>query len=445
MVVTGTLNTISASLQLARPALNKLCQWAYFEHYYVQTLFMMLGETMCFGAYYFLKYVVNRKDPGAFDGGAKPMDSLLLFPASLLDIAGTSLGYVGLGFLKDPGFFQMLRTTPIVFCGLLSIPILKRRLRWYQWTGILLIFVGIAIKCIPDIIDIFDPPEDKAKGRACIDHQDINGTWYVLQNDWDIDMDGQIDRCSFNMTYNHKLNYTTLNTTVSQMYGGFQGKLPYKVEEEDKETCGQTCRIFIGIAFVLVGEFFHGCQFVYEEKFVTQYDLHPLKVVGIEGMYGVLFLAVALWPAYFITIPKSGILGGIALGPEGRFEDAIDAFTMIFDGGQSWLLGWTIGNMFSISVFNYAGITVTKELTATTRAVLDQIRTIVIWAVFLIPWGEFLCSVQDYFHWTAAVGLFIVICGVWMYNNVIIMPLVKMILGKNKSSDTKLEADFNNE
>ena len=38
-----------------------------------------------------------------------------------------------------------------------------------------------------------------------------------------------------------------------------------------------------------------------------------------------------------------------------RFEDAIDAFKMIFDGEQSWLLGWTIGNMFSIAVFNYAG------------------------------------------------------------------------------------------
>ena len=42
-----------------------------------------------------------------------------------------------------------------------------------------------------------------------------------------------------------------------------------------------------------------------------------------------------------------------------RFEDAIDAFKMIFDGGQSWLLGWTIGNMFSIAVFNYAGELIT--------------------------------------------------------------------------------------
>ena len=47
------------------------------------------------------------------------------------------------------------------------------------------------------------------------------------------------------------------------------------------------------------------------------------------------------------------------------------------------------------------GITVAKELTATTRAVLDQVRVILIWAVFLIPWGTYLCRVQDYFHFTA--------------------------------------------
>ena len=45
-----------------------------------------------------------------------------------------------------------------------------------------------------------------------------------------------------------------------------------------------------------------------------------------------------------------------------RFEDAIDAFTMIFNGGQYWLLGWTIGNMFSISIFNYSGQLTHKHL-----------------------------------------------------------------------------------
>ena len=83
---------------------------------------------------------------------------------------------------------------------------------------------------------------------------------------------------------------------------------------------------------------------------------------------------------------------------------------MIFNGNQghsgplendNWLLGWTLGNMCSIAVFNWAGITVAKELNATTRAVLDQLRIVLIWGTFLIPFGPFLCRVQDYFHWTA--------------------------------------------
>ena len=51
-----------------------------------------------------------------------------------------------------------------------------------------------------------------------------------------------------------------------------------------------------------------------------------------------------------------------------------------------------------------SGISVTKEMSATTRSILDQIRVILIWAVFLIPWGNYLCRVQDYFVWTAVSG-----------------------------------------
>ena len=83
---------------------------------------------------------------------------------------------------------------------------------------------------------------------------------------------------------------------------------------------------------------------------------------------------------------------------------------MIFNGNQGytgkyennyWLLGWTLGNMCSIAVFNWAGITVAKKVDATTRAVLDQLRTVIIWATFLIPFGASLCRVQQYFDFTA--------------------------------------------
>ena len=53
---------------------------------------------------------------------------------------------------------------------------------------------------------------------------------------------------------------------------------------------------------------------------MAKYNLHPLKVVGLEGISGVLTLSVLLWPMYFITFDKTGILKRIALGPEGRSE-----------------------------------------------------------------------------------------------------------------------------
>ena len=44
---------------------------------------MMLGETMCFGAYFILKYGVNRADPDAFDGYAKPCNPMIMLPVSI--------------------------------------------------------------------------------------------------------------------------------------------------------------------------------------------------------------------------------------------------------------------------------------------------------------------------------------------------------------------------
>ena len=42
-----------------------------------------------------------------------------------------------------------------------------------------------------------------------------------------------------------------------------------------------------------------------------------------------------------------------------------------------------------------------KELTASTRAVLDTIRIVLIWAIFLIPFGTSLCATQDNFVFVA--------------------------------------------
>ena len=46
---------------------------------------MMIGESLCFLAYFFLKYVVYRKDPSSFDANRKPVNPLIIFPVTILN------------------------------------------------------------------------------------------------------------------------------------------------------------------------------------------------------------------------------------------------------------------------------------------------------------------------------------------------------------------------
>jgi len=389
MVATGTLNTVSAGLQLAKPALNKIGEYEYFEHYFIQTLFMMLGESMCMIVYGILRYIVFKDEPSKIDGEKLPMNPLVLWPAALLDIVATTLGYMGLGFMRNPGFFQMLRVTPMIFCGLLSMPILKRKLKLHNWIGMVIVCAGLVIKAFQFVPQIY--------------HQEEN----------------EFNFCAKNMTITNPLPTET------------------PPDKNDLEKFIDDAGLYVGMALVVVGEFFHGLQFVYEEKYLTKYNLPPLMCVGYEGINGVITLLIVLWPLYFIIVGEP-----FGLGPEARFEDAIDGFHQIFAAGSEnggWLLGWTFGNMCSIAVFNFAGITVMRELSATTRAVLDQLRIIFIWIIFLPTWGIELCRLQDKFTWPAPIGLAILVIGVFIYLDVIIMPFVRKYILKQEDPEEKVE------
>jgi hypothetical protein len=49
-----------------------------------------------------------------------------------------------------------------------------------------------------------------------------------------------------------------------------------------------------GILLVLAGQVASAVQFVIEEKFLKDRNLHPLHVVGLEGVYGVI-LMIIVW------------------------------------------------------------------------------------------------------------------------------------------------------
>lgn len=119
------------------------------------------------------------------------------------------------------------------------------------------------------------------------------------------------------------------------------------------------------------------------------------------GLFGFVILSLLLVPMYYIPA------GSFSGNPRGMLEDALDAFCQV--GRQPLIALALLGNISSIAFFNFAGISVTKEMSATTRMVLDSLRTVVIWALSLaLGW--------EAFHPLQILGFLILLMGTALYN-----------------------------
>ncbi|KAK8377350.1 hypothetical protein O3P69_013763 [Scylla paramamosain] len=168
--------------------------------------------------------------------------------------------------------------------------------------------------------------------------------------------------------------------------------------------------VITGDLLIIMAQIVTATQMVIEERFVIKHNIPPLLAVGWEGTFGFLTLSVLLVPMYYIP---AGKLSG---NENGTLEDAIDAFVQI---GNSALLAFSLlMNIVSIAFFNFAGISVTKELSATTRMVLDSVRTFVIWVFTLIVQWET-------FQYLQPIGFIILMLGMMLYNDVIILPFLR--------------------
>ena len=177
--------------------------------------------------------------------------------------------------------------------------------------------------------------------------------------------------------------------------------------------------VLAGDLLIILAQGIVAVQMTVEEKIIKKYQVPALQGVGWEGIFGFSVLTILLFPMYFTPwhLPASSDFWQDTV----RFEDAIDG---IYQIGNSWqLLVSTLGLVFSIAFFNFSGLTVTKTMSATTRMVLDSVRTIFIWVFSLsIMWQSF--------EALQPVGYFMLFVGTCIYYDLIIMPSVRWILRK---------------
>ncbi|KAG5345917.1 S35F6 protein, partial [Acromyrmex heyeri] len=335
-IITGSFNTLSVKYADQQVVLGEDGQLRYFNHPFMQSSFMFLGEALCFLAFKLFYYYYNRRGDGSVDNnvltkGSRIFNPFILIVPALCDMFATSIMYVGLN-MTYASSFQMLRGSVIVFTGMLSIGFLNRKLGVREWIGIGFVVIGLVFVGISDIL--------------------------VMEN-----------------------NDVSANSVIT------------------------------GDLLIIFAQIITAVQMVVEEKYVGQQDIPALQAIGWEGIFGFIGISLIIIPFNYITAPPP-----FADNSRGTLEATVEALIEI--GSNSKLLIAVIGISFSIAFFNFAGISVTKEMSATTRMILDSVRTIVIWIFSLaFQW--------QVFHYMQLIGFIILLIGMACYNNIVIPQLIR--------------------
>jgi drug/metabolite transporter (DMT)-like permease len=198
--------------------------------------------------------------------------------------------------------------------------------------------------------------------------------------------------------------------------------------DEDKKD-GETKAL--GLILLIVAQLFAGSLLIVEEKLLSNYYLDPLKVVGLEGLWGLLIWCVLL--PIFQQIQCSSP----DLCPYGRLEDTMRAFRDYDD--KKVLITLSVCICLSIALFNGFGVSVTKNASAAQRSTIDTSRTVLIWIFFMaVPvYGKQL----EHFKVLQLFGFILLVFGTLVFNEILILPF----MGFDQFTRTALEKKKNGE
>ncbi|KAG1672841.1 hypothetical protein FOA52_004645 [Chlamydomonas sp. UWO 241] len=166
-------------------------------------------------------------------------------------------------------------------------------------------------------------------------------------------------------------------------------------------------QMIMGMALIVVSQAVQAAQLTFEDFFMADMDIAPMKIVGYEGVFGAAACLLVMAP---VTYYMAGTEG------EGFHEDIVDTWTMISHSPalQSILLI----DMFALLMYNVSGMMVTFQIGAVFRTVLETMRTLFVWLVDLgLFYGGFgLGESWTVYSWMQAAGFIVLVCGTLVYN-----------------------------
>jgi len=172
----------------------------------------------------------------------------------------------------------------------------------------------------------------------------------------------------------------------------------------------------LGDLIIVVAQVVVAFQMVVEEKLMTKYKVPPMQAVGWEGVFGMIIMSIISVILTYNTSEGSAV-----------HENIKDAFMQLnpthpnSDGGGLPIFLLFCGTICSIAFFNFSGLSVTQEMGAVYRMVLDSVRTVIIWAFGVgmsTPYNKSQkLQAIDAFTGYQVAGFVVLLFGTFVYND----------------------------
>lgn len=168
----------------------------------------------------------------------------------------------------------------------------------------------------------------------------------------------------------------------------------------------------LGIGLVIVSQVFSAIQMIAEERALTGYTVSSLKVVGAEGIWGILYMCVIL-----------AVMSQMKGEDHGSYESVPDGLYMLFHTPMLQFLA--VSFMLSLATYNFVGMQLCRKLSAVTRCLVDCMRTGTVWGFELFlhycisdqygqAWNEY--------SYIQLLGFAFMMTGTFIYNGVLKLP-----------------------
>jgi len=365
MLTFGTCTVVIQKLILSmKGKYNKEGDTKQFKKPWFQTEAMFIGMFGCLAVYEIMRCIQKAKKPEPqhvsetkplvnSDSARAPKKEMahwkqyvIVCTPALCDMCATAMMNVGLLWIPA-SVWQMLRGSMVIFSAVFSKFFLKRELHASHWTGVGIVAFSLVVVALAAL----NAPPLPA-GSSSGDEESSSGN-------------------------------------------------------DAPATTGQ---VALGCALVIFAQIIQASQIVVEEFLLKEIALHPVLVVGLEGMWGTLSCSILLCFTGYIPEKYGG-------------EDTLDTLYMFFHNGQ--ILGTGILYAAVILCYNLFGMFVTQYTSAVLRTILEGLRCACIWVTNLFIYyvvvgpnphfGE-LWSDWSYLQFC---GFLFLLLGMFVYNGIV--------------------------